>query len=104
MARKKNKAAALKYEVGEDSAPRVVAKGRNTVAEKIIETAMEAKVPIVEDAALVSALLALELGEEIPPDLYRAVAKILSFLYNIDRLEKIGGRTTRATGRGGAKG
>jgi flagellar biosynthesis protein len=104
VAGKRNKAAALKYEVEEDSAPRVVAKGRNTVAEKIVETAMEAKVPIVEDAALVSALLALELGEEIPPDLYRAVAKILSFLYNIDRLGKTGGRTTRSTGRGGAKG
>jgi flagellar biosynthesis protein len=84
---KKNKAAALKYEPGEDSAPKLLAKGRNSVAQKIIETATEAEIPIVEDAALVSALLVLELGEEIPPDLYRAVAKILSFLYSVDKSE-----------------
>jgi flagellar biosynthesis protein len=84
---KKNKAAALKYEAGKDSAPKLLAKGRNSVAEKIIEIAAEAEIPIVEDAALVSALLALELGEEIPPDLYRAVAKILSFLYSVDKYE-----------------
>jgi flagellar biosynthesis protein len=99
MAIKGRKAAALKYNVGEDRAPRVVAKGRGPVAEKIIETASEAERPIVEDAALVSALLALELGEEIPPDLYRAVAKILSFLYNVDKLEKEG-RMVRLDRRG----
>ena len=59
--RKKTKAAALKYEAGADRAPRVIAKGKNIVAEKIIEAAIEAEVPIVEDAALVSALLVLEL-------------------------------------------
>jgi flagellar biosynthesis protein len=90
MARKRDKAAALKYKVGEDSAPKLLAKGRNIIAENIIERAREAEIPIVEDAALVSALLALELGEEIPPDLYRAVAKILSFLYSVDKLDKDG--------------
>ena len=99
MAVKGRKAAALKYNVGEDSAPRVIAKGRGFVAERIIETASEAEIPIVEDAALVSALLALELGEEIPPDLYRAVAKILSFLYNVDKMEKEG-RMVRLGTRG----
>ena len=86
---KKSKAAALKYEAGKDSAPKLLAKGRNSIAEKIIEVAAQAEIPIVEDAALVSALLALELGEEIPPDLYRAVAKILSFLYSVDKYEGV---------------
>jgi flagellar biosynthesis protein len=103
MAVRGRKAAALKYNVGEDSAPRVIAKGRGFVAEKIIEAASEAEIPIVEDAALVSALLALELGEEIPPDLYRAVAKILSFLYNVDKIEKEG-RMVRLETRGGGGG
>jgi flagellar biosynthesis protein len=100
---KKSKAAALKYEAGEDSAPRVIAKGRNTVAEKIVETAVEAHIPIVEDAALVSALLALELGEEIPSDLYRAVAKILSFLYSMDKFEKGRGIIRLGSRLGGAE-
>jgi flagellar biosynthesis protein len=94
---KKNKAAALKYEPGEDSAPTLLAKGKNSVAQKIIEIAAEAEIPIVEDAALVSALLVLELGEEIPPDLYRAVAKILSFLYSVDKYQ--GGDIVKLAGK-----
>ncbi|MDR1515241.1 MAG: EscU/YscU/HrcU family type III secretion system export apparatus switch protein [Synergistaceae bacterium] len=104
IGKKKIKAAALKYDAGEDSAPKLLAKGVNRVAEKIIDAALEAEIPIVEDAALVSALLALELGEEIPPDLYRAVAKILSFLYSVDKFE--GGDITKLVGkplRGGLK-
>ena len=46
---------------------------------------MEANVPIVEDAALVSALLSLELGEEIPAELYTVVARVLSWVYRVDR-------------------
>lgn len=82
---RRRRAAALKYEIGEDRAPKVLAKGENFVADRIVEIAKEAEIPIVEDAALVSALLMLELGEEIPPELYHAVAKILSFLYNLDK-------------------
>ena len=82
---KRKKAAALQYDLKNDVAPRVLAKGQGKVAEKIVETAKEAQVPIVEDAALVSALLVLELGEEIPPELYHSVAKIMSFLYRLDK-------------------
>ncbi|MDR3355370.1 MAG: EscU/YscU/HrcU family type III secretion system export apparatus switch protein [Synergistaceae bacterium] len=85
--KKRTKAAALQYEAGIDRAPRVIAKGENIIAEKIIETAIEAEIPIVEDAALVSALLVLELGDEIPVELYQSVAKILAFLYNLDKKE-----------------
>lgn len=82
---RRRRAAALRYEIGEDAAPKVLAKGENLVADKIVEIAKEAEIPIVEDAALVSALLMLEIGEEIPPELYHTVAKILSFLYDLDR-------------------
>lgn len=89
MAKERKKAAALRYDYKKESAPRVLAKGEGPIAEKIVDIATEAKIPIVEDAALVSALLVLELGEEIPPELYQAVAKILSFLYNINKKEAL---------------
>ncbi len=85
MPERRKKAAALRYDKELDVAPRVVAQGQGLVAEKIVSTAKEANVPIVEDAALVSALLMLEMGEEIPAELYQTVAKILSFLYTIDK-------------------
>ena len=85
MAGKVKKAAALMYDEKNYVAPRVVAAGRGRTAERIIEKALEAEIPIVEDAALVSSLLMLELGEEIPVELYRSVAKILAFLNNLDR-------------------
>lgn len=85
MSKKKTRAAALQYDRERDLAPRVVASGENRVAERIVETAVEAEIPILEDAALVSALLLLELGEEIPTELYQAVAKVLSFVYSLDK-------------------
>ena len=82
------KAAALRYEAKKDEAPRVVASGQGVMAERIIEIAKESGVPIVEDPALASALLFVELGEEIPIELYEAVARVLAFLYRLDRDEK----------------
>ncbi|WMI71892.1 EscU/YscU/HrcU family type III secretion system export apparatus switch protein [Aminobacterium sp. MB27-C1] len=82
---KRKKAAALSYNPEKDNAPRVGAFGEDFLARRIIEVAKEANIPIVEDAALVSALLTLELGEEIPVDLYEAVARILAFLYKLDK-------------------
>lgn len=82
---KRRKAAALRYDIEQDRAPKVLAKGENIIADKIVEIAKAADIPIVEDAALVSALLVLELGEEIPPELYQTVAKILAFLYKLDK-------------------
>ncbi len=85
--KKRAQAAAVQYDKSED-APRVVASGEGYIAEKIIELARQADVPVVEDAALVSALLVLELGEEIPGELYEAVARILAFVYKLDKGEK----------------
>ena len=84
MKKKKAKAVALKYEVEKDSAPRVVAKGRDFIAEKIIETAKSHNVPLYEDKNLVQVLEALDLDTEIPPELYRAVAEVLAFIYRLN--------------------
>ena len=75
------RAAALRYD-GRD-APRVVATGRGLVAEKILEAAREAGVPLREDPALMEALATLELEQEIPPELYRAVAEALAWAYRL---------------------
>lgn len=85
--KKRLQAAAIEYDEKQDDAPRLVASGKGYVAEKIIELAREADVPVVEDAMLVSALMVLELGEEIPAELYEAVAKILAFIYKLDKGE-----------------
>jgi flagellar biosynthesis protein len=82
--KKKPKAVALKYEKERDAAPRIVAKGRGSVAEKIIETARAHNVPLHEDKNLVQVLEALDLETEIPPELYRAVAEVLAFIYRLN--------------------
>jgi flagellar biosynthesis protein len=83
------KAAALRYDERLDALPKVTAQGRGKTAERIIDVAVEAEIPIIEDAALVSALLTLELGDEIPVELYRMVAKILTFLYETDKRDAL---------------
>ncbi|GAB6073050.1 EscU/YscU/HrcU family type III secretion system export apparatus switch protein [Venenivibrio stagnispumantis] len=81
------KAVALKYEREKDNAPKVVAKGKGVIAEKIIQTAKENGVYIKEDKYLVEMLSNLELYEEIPEELYKVVAKIFIFLYTQVRRE-----------------
>jgi len=78
------KAASLAYRPGTDRAPRVTASGRGRVAERILEVARQAGVPIRHDPALAEILSRLDPGEEIPPETYRAVAEILAFLYRLD--------------------
>jgi flagellar biosynthesis protein len=81
---KSPKAVALKYDAKKDSAPKVIAKGRGNMAEKIIEVAKAHNVPLYEDKNLVQILEALELETEIPPGLYRAVAEVLAFIYRLN--------------------
>ncbi len=78
------KASALSYTPGEDGAPKVIASGRGVIAEKIIEKAREAKIPIYEDEHLAEALSHISLGEEIPRELYEVVAEVLSFVSRLD--------------------
>jgi Uncharacterized homolog of the cytoplasmic domain of flagellar protein FhlB len=83
MTEESKKAVALKYEQNKDSAPKVVAKGRGWIAERIIELARKHGVPLKENHALVEVLSKLEIYEEIPVELYKAVAEILVFVYQI---------------------
>jgi flagellar biosynthesis protein len=81
----RKKAAAVSYDVGKDTSPRVVAKGKGYVADRIIELAREHGIPLHEDRSLVEILVKLDLGENIPYELYQAVAEVLAFIYRIER-------------------
>ena len=80
-------AVALQYGAG-DSAPVVVASGMGYMAEKIVETAADAGVPIYEDNSLATALAQLKLGQEIPEELYQAIVEIYVYFLNFDPNEK----------------
>jgi flagellar biosynthesis protein len=84
MKKKASKAVALRYDKQEDSAPRVVAKGKGYLADKIIDVAREHDIPLYKDKNLVQVLEALDLETEIPPELYRAVAEVLAFIYRLN--------------------
>lgn len=77
-------AAALHYTHG-DGAPTLVAKGEGFVAEKIVATAQQHGVPIHHDPALVGALSRLELGQQIPTELFSAVATVIAFIYRLKK-------------------
>ncbi|SFQ05369.1 flagellar biosynthesis protein [Lachnospiraceae bacterium XBB1006] len=83
---KKKTAVALSYEKG-DAAPKIVATGTGAVADRIIEKAKEADVPLYEDSKLAATLSKLEIGEAIPPELYDVVAEILVFVNDMDRMK-----------------
>lgn len=87
-------AAALKYKPGETNAPEVVALGRGTVAEKIVALAKETGVPIHEDSELVYTLSSLKIGQEIPMELYQAVAEVLAFIMLVDSKKSGKGQDT----------
>lgn len=77
-------AVALKYELGKDFAPFVVAKGKCHLAEMIIKKAQESNVPIVKSPELVNELFKLDVLEMIPSKLYLAVAEILVFVGKVE--------------------
>jgi flagellar biosynthesis protein len=77
-------AVALKYENDEPEAPVVVASGRGEIAEKILAMARQGKVPVYQDESLAQVLASLEMGTEIPPELYQAVAQVIAFVWKID--------------------
>lgn len=79
------KAAAISYNENM-SAPKVVAKGQGTVAVNIIEEGKQNNIPVYEDKELVTLLTQIELGEQIPEELYDLVAKVLVFVGDIDEL------------------
>ena len=79
----KQKAVALGYNRSQDNAPKVLASGAGEIANKIISLAKEHDIPIKEDPDLIEILSKVEVDQEIPPNLYKAVAEIFSFLYKI---------------------
>ena len=82
---KHNKAVALKYRRDKDRAPKVVASGKGSTAQKILELAREHNIHIHDDPDLVEVLSQLDLNEEIPPDLYVVVSELLAFVYNLNK-------------------
>ena len=84
-------AAAIKYDAKKDRAPKITAKGRGLIAEKIIALAKQHDIPVKEDPHLVQILYRLDLDEEIPIELYRAVAEVLAFVYSLNEQQR---RTT----------
>ena len=82
------KASAISYTPGEDSAPKVIASGKGVIAEKLIEKAKEAEIPIYEDEHLAETLSHISLGDEIP-QLYEVVAEVLSFISRLDESSSV---------------
>ena len=76
-------AVALHYD--RTGAPRVIAKGKGPIGAKIIEVAKANNIPIEENELLVGALSNVELGDEIPQELYKAVAEVLTFVLGLSR-------------------
>lgn len=79
------KAAALAYNKEKDAAPRLTAKGRGAVAERILEVAQASGIPIQTDADLVEILEKVEIDSEIPLEVYAVVAEIFSYLYKANQ-------------------
>lgn len=77
-------AVAIQYNRQAMTAPKVVAKGRGIVAERLIAMARENKIPVLEDKLLVETLEQLNLNQEIPPELYQVVAEILVVVYKAE--------------------
>lgn len=83
---KPKKAVALSYDLG-DQAPKVIASGKEYLAEKILQVAEEEQIPIHKDEKLTDTLSQLDIGEYIPPELYEVVAEILVFVDDMDRIK-----------------
>ena len=79
----RKQAVALRYERERDRAPKLVAKGQGYLAEKILELARHHHIPVREDKNLLQILSRLDLNQEIPAQVYKAVAEILAFIYRL---------------------
>lgn len=79
------KAVALHYDKQSEAAPKIVASGSGLIAEKILALAKEHDIHIHEDPDLVHILAAMDVNAEVPEHLYKAVAEILAFVYQLNR-------------------
>lgn len=80
----KKKAIALEYKK-DMQAPRVIAKGEGDIAENIIKVAKKENIKIHKDGNIVNSLIDIDMGEEIPYELYEAVSEIIYFVYLMDK-------------------
>ena len=79
------RATALRFDADAGAhAPKVVASGRGLIAERLLEEAERAGVPVRRDPALAEALAGLEIGHEVPEELWAAVAEVLAWAYRLD--------------------
>ena len=83
--KKVQRAAAISYDPGEHDAPVLAAFGEGYLAQKIVDLAKESGVPILPDPNLASVLSKVSVGDEISPEMYEAVAKVLAFVSEVDR-------------------
>jgi flagellar biosynthesis protein len=79
----RTKAVALKYDKESSKAPKVTAKGEGFTAENIIKIANLNDVPIKKDEDLVEMLSQLEIDREVPPEMYKAIAEVFSYIYKL---------------------
>ncbi len=80
-------AVAIKYDERTMNAPKVTAKGQESMAERIIELAKKHRVPVVRNVGLAQSLFEIEVGRDIPEDLYEAVAEVLNWVYQMAEME-----------------
>ena len=85
---KPRRATALRYDAEGGGAPKVAATGRGLIADRIVEEAEAAGVPVKRDAALAEALAAMPVGHEVPEELWAAVAEALAWAYRLDVLAR----------------
>ena len=84
-----NKAVALKYDEYQSSAPKVIAKGKGEIAKKIIQKAKEFDVPFFQNEELANMLLDIDVDEEIPPKMYKAVVEVFVWLSSLEEKAQI---------------
>lgn len=90
------KAAALKYNKSKDNAPKLEAKGSGYVVQNIIQIAREHDIPIVEDEDLIELLSKVEVEKQIPGNMYKAVAEVFAFIYDITKEKRSSPQTPSA--------
>ena len=78
-------AVSIRYSKEHDSAPKITAKGKGYVAEQILELGKKHAIPVYQNTTLVSMLMAIKIDHEIPPELYKAVAEVLAYIYRLDQ-------------------
>lgn len=83
--KKVKQAAALSYDPADNDVPILSAFGEGAIAQKIVEVAMESGVPVMPEPGLTNMLSKLAVGDEIAPEMYDAVAKVLAFVSEVDK-------------------